>query len=292
MESRSDQPPLVAIVGETASGKSALGLKLAKRFNGEVICADSWTVRREVNIGAAKPTTKERQHVPHHLIDIVSPCEDFNAAVFKQLANQAILDISKRGKLSIMAGGTGLYVDSVVFDYSFLPAPSEDMRDELNALTIDELVVRIEQEGLSLEGIDIRNKRRLIRLLESGGARPNQKPMRPRTLVIGVAREREDTKRRIAMRVDRMLDEGLEDEVRRLYNSYGWECEALKGIGYQEWREYFLGTQDLHTVRDRIIKDTIDLAKRQRTWFKRNKSIHWTSSFEESVELVTTFLDK
>lgn len=292
MESKSNQSPLVVVVGETASGKSSLAISLAELFNGEIICADSWTVRREVNIGTAKPTGEERRRVPHHLLDIVAPCEDFSAAMFKRLANQTVTDISSRGKLPVMVGGTGLYIDSVIFDYSFLPAPPKERREELNILTIDELLACIEQEGLSLEGVDIRNKRRLIRVLESEGGSPSRKPLRPNTLVVGIKREREEIKQRIAERVDGMLGGGLEQEVKHLVDRLGWECEALKGVGYRQWREYFDGTQNLSDVRERIIKDTTDLAKRQRTWFKRNKSIHWICNFEETVDLVTTFLNK
>ncbi len=113
-------PPLLVIVGETASGKTGLSLEIAGAFNGEIICSDSWTVRREVNIGTAKPTTEEKSRAPHHLLDVVGPDEDFTASVFKDLAVEAIDDISRRGRLPIMVGGTGLYIDSVLYDYGFL----------------------------------------------------------------------------------------------------------------------------------------------------------------------------
>jgi tRNA dimethylallyltransferase len=279
-------------VGETASGKSSLALRLAEKFKGEIVCADSWTVRREVDIGTAKPSAEDRQQIPHHLLNIVAPCEDFSAAAFKQLANQAIADISSRGKVPILAGGSGLYVDSVLFDYTFLPAPSKQQRDELNALSIEQLLARIKQQGFSLEGVDVRNKRRLIRVLESGGMQPAQKTLRPNTLVLGVTWPRDTLKQRISDRVDQMFDNGLEREVKLLAEQYGWECEALKGIGYRQWREYFDGVQDLAQTKQRIIKDSLDLAKRQRTWFRRNKRINWICNFDESVDLVTTFLHK
>lgn len=291
MAAKSNQPPLVVVVGETASGKSRLALDLAGRFNGEIICADSWTVRREVNIGTAKPSAEEQSRIPHHLLDIVDPCEGFTAAVFKRLANRAIKQIAERGKLPIMVGGTGLYIDSVLFDYSFLPESDSQRRSQLNAQTIPQLLSTIDQEGLSLEGIDIRNKRRLIRLIESGGARPTQGALRQNTLIIGMALPREELVQRINDRVDGMLRQGLAEEVRRLADAYGWECEALKGIGYREWQAFFAGTQDLAQTRDRIIRATLDLAKRQRTWFKRNKSINHIYKTEEGVDLVTTFLN-
>lgn len=285
--------PLVVVVGETASGKSALALKLAQEFNGEIICADSWTVRREVNIGTAKPTAGERALVPHHLLNVASPCEDFTAAVFKKLANEAISGLAKRGKLPIMVGGTGLYIDGVIYDFGFLPAGDRQAREELNKLSNQELLDKIRELGLELGDIDSRNKRRLIRLIETGGAVPTKKELRGITLVIGLQPDRQELKNRIEARVDAMLSAGLEAEVKALSARYGWDCEALKGIGYAEWRDYFLGVQNLTETRQKIIKNTLDLAKRQRTWFKRNKSIHWFSTpvnWHDIVELITTFL--
>ena len=120
--------PLVVIVGETASGKSSLAMQLAKKFNGEIIAADSWTVRKEVNVGTSKPTNSDQAEVPHHMIDIVGPCDDYTAALFKEGAVKAIDAISNRGMLPIMVGGTGLYVDSVIFDYSFLDDTNNTLR--------------------------------------------------------------------------------------------------------------------------------------------------------------------
>lgn len=284
--------PLVVIVGETASGKSALALELAKKFGGEIICADSWTVRREVNIGTAKPGPKERAEIPHHLLDIVGPDDDFTAAVFKKLANQAINDITKRGKLPIMVGGTGLYIDGVIYNYGFLPRGNRQKRQELNGLTVEELLSRIQAEKLDYTGVDVRNKRRLIRILETGGAKPQKQDLRPDTLVIGIRRSKEETAQHIKERVSDMFEHGLEREVRALAEKYGWDCEALKGIGYREWRAYFEGRQSLDETRQRIIKSTLDLAKRQRTWFKRNSSIHWINDPEQAVELITALLNK
>ncbi|MGH7194743.1 MAG: tRNA (adenosine(37)-N6)-dimethylallyltransferase MiaA [Candidatus Saccharimonadales bacterium] len=287
------QPKLLVVVGETASGKTGLAVELAKRFDGEIICADSWTVRRGVNIGTAKPTEAERREVPHHLLDVVEPCGDFTAAVFKRLANQAIEDIAGRHRLPIMAGGTGLYIDGVIHDFDFLPAGDRQAREELNALSIAKLLERIEYSKIDLTDIDTRNKRRLIRLIETKGRRPTQIPLRENTLVIGLRTPREEVERRIIKRLDDMLAAGLEDEVRGLADRYGWDCEALKGIGYAQWRDYFEGSQSLPETRNRIIKATFQYAKRQRTWFKRNKSIQWFDSpvdTDKIVDVVTTFL--
>ena len=287
--------PLLVIVGETASGKSALAIELAIRLKGEIICADSWTVRREVNIGTAKPPLEDRVLVPHHLIDIVDPDEDFTAAVFKDLANDKLKEIVDRGKLPILVGGTGLYIDSILYDYGFLPAGDRSARQKLNLQSNNELLERIKQLGLEVGDVDIRNKRRLIRLIETNGARPTSHDMRAKTVIIGLEIERDVLHERITQRVDSMLASGLANEIAGLVERYGWDCEALKGVGYSQWRDYFLGTQSLEETRSKIIKATLDLAKRQRTWFKRNKSIHWLSTpvdITSVVDLATTELNK
>ncbi len=286
--------PLIVIIGETASGKSKLALQIAQQFNGEIICADSWTVRREVNIGTAKPSPADQALVKHHLLDVVGPCEDFTAAVFKQLAVEAIAEISARGNLPVMVGGTGLYIDSVLYDYGFLEAGDRAARQTLNTMSIPELLARIDQQGINPGDVDVRNKRRLIRLLETDGAQSTRRPFRENTLVLGVSVEREELRQRITARTDAMLVNGLEQEVRELSEQYGWTCEALKGVGYAQWRDYFLGTQTLVETRQKIIQDTLGLAKRQRTWFKRNKSIQWFNNpvnWQHIVDSVTTFLD-
>ncbi|HUD10637.1 MAG TPA: tRNA (adenosine(37)-N6)-dimethylallyltransferase MiaA [Candidatus Saccharimonadales bacterium] len=288
------QAPLICVVGQTATGKSSLALRIAQEWNGEIICADSWTIHREVNIGTAKPSMQEQSLVPHHLLDIIGPDEDFNAALFKELANKAIIDIIARGKLPIMVGGTGLYIDSVIYDYSFSAVGSRHSREELNALTLPELLEKIDNLGLELGSIDIRNKRRLIRLIETDGAQPTKGDLRDQTLLIGLHVENDKLKRHVTDRLDAMLASGLENEVRQLSERYGWNCEALKGIGYIQWREYFLGSENRDQVRQKIIQATINLAKRQNTWFQRNKSIHWFDTpvnWYEVVGLITTVLD-
>jgi tRNA dimethylallyltransferase len=290
----SSPSPLLVIVGETASGKTELAIRLAQQFDGEIICADSWTVRREADIGTAKPTAREQALVPHHLLDVAGPDEDFTAAVFKRLANKAIEDITNRDKLPIMVGGTGLYIDGVIYDFGFLPAGDREARQVLNNLSAAELLQKIRSLGLETDGIDIRNKRRLIRLIETGGAVPARGELRTNTFIIGLRTENGRLKERIIRRADDMLAAGLEAEVRGLADRYGWECEALKGVGYAQWREYFLDSQTLAETRQKIIKANLDLAKRQRTWFKRNKSIRWFTTpvnWTDIVDSITTFLD-
>lgn len=281
---------LVVLLGETASGKSALGLDIAKKNNGEIICSDSWTVRKFMDIGTAKPSKKEQQDVPHHLLDVVAPDEPFTAADFKRLANVAIDDIQGRGKLPIMVGGTGLYIDAVVYDYSFLGGEGTLDRDKLGLMTAEELADMARDQGIDLTDIDVRNKRRIIRAMESGGEKPTRSELPNNVLIISRTLNREELQDRIEKRIDDMLAAGLETEVKQLADQYGWEVEAMKGIGYREWREYFEGNQSLEQTRDRIIAATKNLAKRQRTWFKRNPDIQWVSSPEEAEALIADFL--
>ncbi len=266
---------LLVVVGPTASGKSALAMKIAKEFRGEIICADSLTVRKLVDIGSAKPEPREQKEVPHHLLDVAEPCADFTAAVFKELANKTISDVQKRGKLPILVGGTGLYIDSVLFDYQFLPAGDRLEREKLNQLSLAQLTKEIEVRGIDPKGLDMQNKRRLIRLLETGGVRPTRSTIRSDALVIGVDLPRGVQRQAIEQRVDRMIKAGLEQEVAVLKDKLGWECEALKGIGYREWQGYFDGAQTIAETKAKIIKSTLDLAKKQRTWFKRGEHIKW-----------------
>jgi len=285
----------LVIVGETASGKSALALTLAKKFDGELISADSWTVYKGFDVGTAKPSAAERAEVPHHLLDVADPADGFSAVIFQRLAKQAIDDITARGKLPILVGGTGLYIDSVLYDYGFLPPSDPALREELNALDLPAILARAETMGLDMTGIDLGNKRRVIRLIENNGERPTMLELRENTLILGLETPREQLLQKIQRRVDVMLTAGLEDEARALAERYGWDAEPMKGIGYKEWRGYFSGHERLAEVRQKIIKHSLDLAKRQRTWFKRNKSIQWLTTEDkltEAVDFTTTFLNK
>ena len=283
--------PLVVVVGETASGKSALAMEIAKRFNGEIVCADSWTVYKGFDIGTAKPSLADQQAVPHHLLDIAEPSDGFSAAVFKEAAQHAIRDVQNRGKLPILAGGSGLYVDSVLYDYGFLEQSDSSERVVLDAMGLPDLITYANKLGLDMTDIDIRNKRRVIRHIENRGVRPTRQQIRPNTLVLGVRIPRDELTAQIETRVDAMIEQGLENEVRQLHMRYGWEVEPMKGIGYREWQAYINGTQTFAETRQKIIQNTRQLAKKQRTWFKRNNSIQWITSRSKAVDLVTTFLN-
>ena len=281
---------ILVIVGPTASGKSELALKIAKHYRGEIIQADSWTVYKHFDIGTGKPTITQQKAVKHHLLDVRQATDGFNAPMFKQMAQQAIKDIQKRGKLPILVGGTGLYIDSLLYDFGFLPSVSGDDREELNQKALSELLDLARGRGVDLTDIDIRNKRRVIRAIEAGGQKPTKKPLRPDTLIIGLKIEPEELDKRIEQRVDQMLAAGLEQEVEQLAKKYGWEAEPMKGIGYREWQAYFAGGQTLEQTRARIITSTKNLAKRQRTWFKRSPDIQWFSSADEAYGFISSTL--
>lgn len=284
--------PIVVIVGSTASGKSKLAMEIAKRFNGEIISADSWTVYRGFDIGTAKASYNDRKLVKHHLLDITTPEEGFSAAVFKKLADKAIKDIHLRNKLPIIVGGSGLYIDSVIFNYSFLPSHNKSQRVALNAKTTEELLDIAAYQGLDTTDIDTANKRRVIRLIENNGEKPSKGTLRKNTLIIGLHIDKEILIKRVTKRLDTMIDDGLEKEVKTLQNIHGWAIEPMKGIGYREWQAYFDKTQTLQQTKDSIILATKKLIKKQDTWFKRNKSIQWVNNQSQAVALVTTFLDK
>jgi tRNA dimethylallyltransferase len=292
MESTESRPKLLVIVGQTASGKSVLALEIAKRFRGEIISADSWTVYKHFDIGTSKSTITQQKAVKHHLLDVTEATDGFNAPMFKDLAERAIKNVQKRSKLPILVGGTGLYIDSVLYDFGFLPAVSPQKRSVFNAMSLPELIEVAQLQNIDLTDIDIRNKRRVIRAIEAKGQKPTKKQLRPNTLIIGWQLEPEELKCRIEQRVDQMLAAGLEQEVRELSEKYGWDVEPMKGIGYREWQAYFAGGQSLEATRQRIISATNNLAKRQRTWFKRNPDIQWFSSADQAYKVLSAVLNK
>jgi tRNA dimethylallyltransferase len=291
VESVTDDTPLIVIVGQTASGKSALALRLAQQFDGEIIAADSRTVYRGMDIGTAKPTAAERAVVPHHLIDVVTPDESFNVADFQRLANEAIADIARRGKLPILVGGTGLYVDAVIYNFGFRPTADPHTRQALEALSVAELQERLAEQGIELPDND-HNPRHLVRALEAGGVVGARSPLRPHTLVLGLQVNSEALEQKITQRVDDMVATGLVDEVRLLANQYGWATPALLAPAYKAFRPYLAGVASLEEAKQQFVRFDLQYAKRQKTWFKRNADIQWISNPDEAVDLVTTLLNK
>lgn len=260
-------------------------MRIAKEFNGEIIAADSWTVYKGFDIGTSKPDRSDQKAVRHWLIDVRQANQGFNAPLFKEMAEAAISDIQKRGKLPVLAGGTGLYIDSVLYDFGFLPDSQE--REYLNSLSLEELLELAASRKIDLSGVDIRNKRRIIRAIEAKGQKPSKKPLRSGSLIIGLKIGNDELRQRVEKRVRRMMDAGLEQEVGRLAAKYGWDAEPMKGIGYREWQEYFAGDQNLEETERRIVSATMNLAKRQWTWFKRNPDIRWFESVENAYNFLT-----
>lgn len=292
MEPGSGQSPLVVIVGQTASGKSGLAIKLARQFNGEIIAADSRTVYRGLNIGTAKPTAGEQKGVRHHLIDVVDPATSFSAANFKQLADAAIADVTARGKLPILVGGTGLYVDAVVYDFQFRAPADPSVRRELGQLDVSALQARLRDRGIPLPA-NSQNPRHLIRALETGGETATRKPLRPNTLILGLMLDPGVLRDRIVQRVDDMVKRGLIDEVRVMAERYGWGAPGLQAPAYKAFRPYVAGeNMSLEDAKKRFAQYDWQYARRQRTWFRRNKDIVWISKTEEAVDILTTMLNK
>lgn len=279
--------PLIVIVGETGSGKSALGLKLAKKYNGEIICADSRTVYKGLDIGTAKPTKAEQALVRHHLLDVVEPDETFTAFDFQKLANKAIADISARGNLPIMVGGTGLYIDGVIFEFDFAE-PNPSLRQKLSAYNDEKLVKLVLKAGG--QHINTKNHRHMMRFLETSGAPKHKSTLRPNTLVIGLLRDKEELQKRINRRVDGMFKAGLEEEARKLANKYGWEHESMSGVVYKLLRKYFAGEISLDEVKRLFVVRDMQYAKRQRTWFRRNKFVRWSDDDKKALIEVNKFL--
>lgn len=282
---------LVAIVGQTASGKTALAVSLAQKFNGEIIAADSRTVYRGLDIGTAKPTAVEQDSVPHHLLDVVRPDEEFNAATFKNLANQAIERIHSLGKVAFLTGGTGLYVDAVLYDYNFPEFSTLSPREYWDGLSTDELVKSLQDiNPEAASRIDIKNRHRLIRAQETAGKVGSKKSLRPNTLIIGLKVDKEVLLQRIQERVDKMVANGLESEIAQIAATYGWDNKTLTGIGYRAFRKYLDKKATLDEAKAAFVKGDMYLAKRQMTWFKRNPDIHWVDSPEQAEAAVKHFI--
>lgn len=281
--------PLLVIVGPTASGKSALAMRIARAYGGEIIAADSRTVYRGMDIGTAKPTAKDQLEVPHHVLDVVNPSQPFSAAEFKRLAVKAIDDISARGKLPILVGGTGLYVDAVLFDYQFSAPADAALRAHLQNMSIDQLQDMCRKKDIDLP-TNSHNKRHLIRAIETNGQSGAKKELRSDTLVVGITTNKETLRRRIVKRVRQMIEQGVLEEVKEVGARYGWQGEALKGNVYRIFRRVIEEGASIDAAIEELAQSDLNLAKRQMTWFKRHKHIVWSENPDELLKEVDTFL--
>lgn len=289
---KTDSGKFIAIVGPTAAGKTDLAIGLAEEFEGEIICADSRTVYRGLDIGTAKPTFEERGRVPHHLLDIVDPGETLSVAAFKRLAEGAMAAIRDRGKVPFLVGGSGLYIDAVLFDYQFPAEADAARRAQLEGMSDDDLRELLVAEGPeAVERVDLANRRRVIRAIETvGESRSRRTVVREGVLVLGLALNKEIMHERIEQRVRKMLSQGFIDEVRIIGETYGWDSEAMSGIGYRAFKDVVLGAKTVDEGVVDFVRGDMLLVKKQLTWFKRNPAIHWLNDPAEAEPLVRTFL--
>ena len=282
--------PIICLAGPTASGKTALAVELAKEFDGEVVSCDSMQVYRRMDIGTAKPTKEEMQGIPHHMIDVASPEEDYSVSRYCAQAAPIVEDIVARGKTAIIAGGTGLYMDSLIRGNDFAPFPSTGVRQRLEA--------QADAEGLEamadwLRSVDpeaaerIHDRKRLLRALEvyletgetitEHNRRTQAIPPRFTPVWLGLDFEdRQQLYDRIDLRVTKMLEMGLLEEIRELLASGVPEkATAMQAIGYKEFVDALASREKLEAAADQVRKSSRRYAKRRLTWFRRNKAMHW-----------------
>ncbi|MCX6715259.1 MAG: tRNA (adenosine(37)-N6)-dimethylallyltransferase MiaA [Candidatus Uhrbacteria bacterium] len=315
------KPKLIAIVGPTASGKTALGIEIAKLIGGEVISVDSRMVYRGMNVGTAKPEgewkTEEIQiggridqlfgarkeffveDVPHWGIDLVEPDQEYSVATFKTYAEKKIAEIVKRKHIPILVGGTGLWLSAVIDNLDLSSTPSDEkLRAELEEKSLGDLFHEFKKlDPVGAEQIDRENKRRVVRALEVTlltGKPFSQLQTRGISkydvLQIGIAVDRETLNERINDRVDEMIAKELVTEVRSLKEKFGCTIESMTGIGYRQVCEFLEGRSSLKDAIEEIKKDSRHYAKRQMTWFKRDERIQWVKNAKEAIGFVETFL--
>lgn len=290
---------VIVIVGPTAVGKTELSLKLAKDLNGEIISGDSMQVYKTLDIGTAKATIEEQNLIPHHLIDIIDVTEEFTVSDFQNKARALIDEISSRGKVPIIVGGSGLYIQSVLYDYQF---PNEARNEELTR----ELEAQVEENGIDqlyeeLKNIDPdqakkihpNNHRRVIRAIEiykTSGLTMTEIQSRQKITplynvqFVGLEMDRNLLYKQINKRVDLMLEAGLVNEVEELYNKVDEFKQAMRGIGYKEFIPYFKGEQSLEDCIDILKRNSRRFAKRQYTWFKNKMDIPWYNVLPNNKE--------
>jgi len=308
-------PKILVIVGPTASGKTRMAVELSQRHNGEVISADSMQIYRTMDIGTAKPTKEEMGGIPHHMIDVADPEEDFSVARYVEMAARCVDDVLERGKLPIVAGGTGLYIDSLLSGRTFAPfSPDSALRGELEreleekgGQAMLEALAQVDPEAA--QRLHPNDHKRIIRALEvyrSTGKTITQHnretqaiPPRYNALTIGLAfQDRQAMWRRIDQRVDEMVAAGLEDEVRRLLTSgISPKCTAMQAIGYKEFTQALSGEMTWQEAADVVKLRSRQYAKRQLTWFGRNPNTRWVRwddppEFEQGRRASTEYMEE
>ena len=287
---------IICIAGPTASGKTALAVELAKEFHGEVVSCDSMQIYKRMDIGTAKPTREEMQGIPHHMIDICEPEEDFSVSKYCEMATPIVDDILARGKTAIIAGGTGLYMDSLIKGNDFAPFPAtghrERLEEKLNAVGLDAMLCELSAIDPEAAQRAQKNPRRVIRALEvyyetgetitAHNLRTQAIPPRYSPLWIGLDFEpRQLLYDRIDLRVGLMLEMGLMEEIKSLLASgIPEKATALQAIGYKEFVAALAGCGTIEEAADQVRQGSRRYAKRQLTWFKRNKEMNWLTRRE------------
>ena len=269
--------PLIVLVGPTASGKTSLAVDLARKFGGEIICADSRTVYKGMDIGTAKPTVEEQTAVHHWGIDLVEPDVRFTVADFKEYTDLKIKEIRSRNKIPFLVGGSGLYIDAVIFNYQFSGNINVNQRRRLDAMSLVELQDYCLQNNVKLPENE-KNKRYLIRAIELKGisVSKNNEPI-PNSIIVGITTNKDEMRERIKTRIEQQLANNVVEESTLLSKRYGWDNEAMTGNIYPIVRLYLEGTITYDELKQRCVALDLKLVKRQNTWFKRNIYIKWLS---------------
>jgi tRNA dimethylallyltransferase len=266
---------VVVICGPTASGKSSLALQIAEQHNGEIICADSRTIYKGMDIGTAKPTPAERRKIRHHLLDIREPGETFSAHSFQSAAKHCIETIQRRGKLPIVVGGTGLYIDALIYDYTFTSGHDSAQRAIFEKMSLEQLYKYSKENNVTLPE-NYKNKRYVVRNIERNG-QVGQRKMKldPQFIVVGITTEKNILKQRIVQRIEHMLQHGVVHEAIMLGEKYGWDNAAMQSNIYGVIKEAAINRWPTQYLIERAAARDWQLAKKQQTWLKRNKDIVW-----------------
>jgi len=289
---------IIVVLGPTASGKSDLAVELAIKHNGEIVSADSRQVYKGLDIGSGKISEKEMRGIPHHLLDVASPRRIFTASDYGQLSKKAIDDILRRGKLPIVCGGTGFYIDALLYDDAIAPIPpNPKIRKTIEKLSTEKLAAKLSDiDPDRFASIDRKNRVRLIRALEivMASGKPVPKPKRRArydTLKIGISYPMEKLDERIEVRLDKRLQSGMVDEVKRLYkNGLSWKRLFDLGLEYRYISLYLRGQLSCEEMRQELLKAIRQYARRQMTWFKKDQTIKWIKDKSEADRLLEEFL--
>ncbi|NLC96953.1 MAG: tRNA (adenosine(37)-N6)-dimethylallyltransferase MiaA [Erysipelotrichaceae bacterium] len=294
---------VLIIVGPTGAGKSEFSIELAKRFNGSIISGDSIQVYKGLNIGSAKITEKEMQNIDHYGIDILENTDNYSVADFQKLARNYIDIIIKQNKLPMIVGGTGLYIKACLYDYNFIKQETNEVEDDYDTKTNEELYSLLEEVDFeSTKKIHINNRKRVIRALRLknlGKSKSELESLQKKELIydafiVGCSMPRDLLYERINQRVIKMIELGLEKEIKSLLDSgINFDNQSMQGIGYKEWKEYFEGNIDINEVIRLIQRNSRSFAKRQYTWFNNQMEVNWINMLDDKeIEYISTRIEQ